>query len=387
MKNIYTLLLGSILILSCGGDKEQSIEDIIATNNLSEIRGKRAEIVTKQQEIAAQLKQLDEKLALLSPDKNVPLITSFIAKKEVFNHFLELQGNVATKQNLVLTPEMAGILTKVFVKEGQKVTKGQLLATIDDGGMLQQRAQLGIQVDLAKTTFERQKRLWDQKIGSEIQYLQTKSNYESQLAALNQVDKQLAKTRITAPFSGEIDDVITESGNVVVPGQSPIIRIVNLNDMYIEVDVPERYLSNVKKDAKVNVNFPVLNDNISTKIRQTGSFINPANRTFKAEIGLSKTNLDIKPNLTAKLKINDYTNDNAFLIPQNIISENAKGEQYIYLLKDKYNSKATAKQVIITTGKTQGDVIEVLSGLKDNDEIILEGARSIKDGQIVKNIN
>lgn len=386
MKNIYTILLGALLILSCGGNKETSVEDIIATNNLEDIRAKRAEVVTKQQEFTKQLKQLDEKLALLSPDKNVPLITSFLATKEKFNHFLELQGNVATKQNLVLTPEMSGILTKVLVKEGQNVSKGQLLATIDDGGMSQQRAQLTIQVDLAKTTFERQKRLWDQKIGSEMQYLQSKSNYESQLSALNQINKQLAKTRITAPFSGVIDDVITEAGNVVAPGQSPIVRIVNLSDMYIEVDVPERYLANVTKDAKVNVNFPVLNENITTKVRQTGSFINPANRTFKVEIGLPDSKLDIKPNLTAKLKINDYTNKSALLIPQSIISENASGEQYIYLLKDKKDDKATAKQVIITTGKTQGDVIEVLSGIKDNDEIILEGARSVKDGQKVKNI-
>lgn len=386
MKNIYTILLGTLLILSCGGNKETSVEDIIATNNLEDIRAKRAEVVTKQQEFTKQLKQLDEKLALLSPDKNVPLITSFLATKEEFNHFLELQGNVATKQNLVLTPEMSGILTKVLVKEGQNVSKGQLLATIDDGGMSQQRAQLAIQVDLAKTTFERQKRLWDQKIGSEMQYLQSKSNYESQLAALNQINKQLAKTRIIAPFSGVIDDVITEAGNVVAPGQSPIVRIVNLSDMYIEVDVPERYLANVTKDAKVDVNFPVLNASISTKVRQTGSFINPANRTFKVEIGLPDSKLDIKPNLTAKLKINDYTNKSALLIPQSIISENASGEQYIYLLKDKKDDKATAKQVIITTGKTQGDVIEVLSGVKDNDEIILEGARSVKDGQTVKNI-
>ena len=386
MKNIYTILLGTLLILSCGGNKETSVEDIIATNNLEDIRAKRAEVVTEQQEFTKQLKQLDEKLALLSPDKNVPLITSFLATKEEFNHFLELQGNVATKQNLVLTPEMSGILTKVLVKEGQNVSKGQLLATIDDGGMSQQRAQLAIQVDLAKTTFERQKRLWDQKIGSEMQYLQSKSNYESQLAALNQINKQLAKTRIIAPFSGVIDDVLTEAGNVVAPGQSPIVRIVNLSNMYIEVDVPERYLANVTKDAKVDVNFPVLNASISTKVRQTGSFINPANRTFKVEIGLPDSKLDIKPNLTAKLKINDYTNKSALLIPQSIISENASGEQYIYLLKDKKDDKATAKQVIITTGKTQGDVIEVLSGVKDNDEIILEGARSVKDGQTVKNI-
>lgn len=385
MKSILSIILLSLILFSCGNkEKSKSLESILSSKNQEAIYTKRADLVAQQQMLTEQLKQIDTKLADLNPDKNIPLVTSFVSKKENFNHFLELQGNVTTKQNLVLTPEMSGILTQVLVKEGQKVSKGQLLATIDDGGLAQQRAQLKIQTDLAKTTFERQKRLWDQKIGSEIQFLQTKSNYQSQQEVLNQVNRQLAKTRITAPFSGIIDDVITEQGNVVAAGQSPIIRLVNLNDMYIEVDVPERYLTQISKGSKVKVEFPVLNKKIDTKIRQTGSFINPANRTFKVEIGLPKTNTNIKPNLTAKLKINDYSNTTALLIPQSIISENASGEQYIYILKNKANGKATAKQIIIKTGKTQGDVIEVISGLNNSDEIIQEGARSVKDGQEVK---
>ena len=385
MKSILSIILSSLILFSCGNkEKSKSLESILSSKNQEAIYTKRADLVAQQQMLTEQLKQIDTKLADLNPDKNIPLVTSFVSKKENFNHFLELQGNVTTKQNLVLTPEMSGILTQVLVKEGQKVSKGQLLATIDDGGLAQQRAQLKIQTDLAKTTFERQKRLWDQKIGSEIQFLQTKSNYQSQQEVLNQVNRQLAKTRITAPFSGIIDDVITEQGNVVAAGQSPIIRLVNLNDMYIEVDVPERYLTQISKGSKVKVEFPVLNKKIDTKIRQTGSFINPANRTFKVEIGLPKTNTNIKPNLTAKLKINDYSNTTALLIPQSIISENASGEQYIYILKNKANGKATAKQIIIKTGKTQGDVIEVISGLNNSDEIIQEGARSVKDGQEVK---
>jgi len=385
MKNILSITFLSILMFSCGNkENAATLESILESGKSETIHEKRADLVSQQQELTNQLKQIDAKLAELNPDKNVPLITTFVAKKEAFNHFLELQGNVTTKQNLVLTSEMPGILTKVLVTEGQKVSKGQLLATVDDGGLAQQRAQLQIQTDLAKTTYQRQKRLWDQKIGSEIQFLQTKSNYESQQQVLNQINKQLSKTRITAPFSGVIDDVITEQGNVVGAGQTPIMRIVNLSDMYIEVDVPERYLAQVTKDSKVEVDFPVLNEKVETKVRQTGSFINPANRTFKVEIGLPKTKSQVKPNLTAKLKINDYSNSSALLIPQSIISENASGEQYIYILKDKANGKATAKQIIITTGETQGDVIEVLTGLSDNDEIIMEGARSVKDDQEVK---
>lgn len=388
MKKIITLVTLSLILWSCGGDKQEaSLEAVLNSKNTKDITAKRQELVDQQQNIQQQLKQIDEALAEINPDKNVPLITTFKAKTEEFNHYVELQGNVTTKQNLVLTPEMSGILTSVYVKEGDKVRKGQLLALVDDGGLAQQKAQLQIQADLAKTTYERQKRLWDQKIGSEIQFLQAKSTYDGQMAALNQINQQLAKTRITAPFSGEIDDVITEQGSVVGAGQTPIMRIVNLNDMYIETEVPERYLANISNDSKVEVNFPVLNETVQAKVRQTGNYINPSNRTFKIEIEVPKTEKQIKPNLTARLKINDYTNKEAILIPQNIISENADGEQYIYILEDKENNKAIAKQVIIETGETQGDVIEILSGLKNNDEIIQEGARSVKEGQTVKIIN
>ena len=384
MKNIYTLLLGSVLVLSCGGQKEQSIEDVIATENLAEIRNKRAAIVTKQLEIAEQLKQLDSKIEELDTTRKISLVTTVEATETVFHHFLELQGNVNTKNLLVIFPEYSGILTKVYVKEGQQVKKGQILAKIDDGGLSQQVAQIEIQANLAKTTFERQERLWQQKIGSEIEYLQAKSTYEAQVQSVNQMKQQLAKTTVRAPFSGTIDDVITEQGSVVGAGQSQLMRIVNLDDMYIETDVPERYISDVTKDKDVVVEFPILGKTIETKVRQSGSYINPSNRTFKVEIDVPNKEQNIKPNLTAKLKINDYTNEKAMLIPQSIISENAKGEQYIYLINNKQNNEGIAKRVIITTGKTQGDVIEVLSGLNSGSEIILEGARTVKDGQTVK---
>jgi membrane fusion protein (multidrug efflux system) len=386
MKKIISLIvITSLLLISCGDNKEQSIEDIIATDNLETIRQKRATIVTQQQEINNQIKKLDDKISELDKSKKIPLITTFTVQQEVFNHYLELQGSVQTKQNLVIYPEMGGILNRVYVKEGQRVSKGQLLASIDDGGLRQQVAQLQIQADLAKTTFERQERLWNQKIGSEIQYLQAKSSYEAQQKAVSQLKSQLEKSSVRAPFSGVIDDVISEQGSVVSPGQSQLMRIVNLRDMYIETDVPESYISSVSKNKDVLVEFPVLGKTMNAKIRQTGNFINPANRTFKIEIAVPNKDRAIKPNLTAKLKINDYTNENAILIPQDIISENANGEQYIYVVKDKNGKYAIADQVIIETGKTQGDVIEVLKGLEKNDvEIIQEGARSVRNQQEVE---
>jgi RND family efflux transporter MFP subunit len=384
MKTIYTLLLTTILLSSCGSESKKSVEDIIATNDLEIIRKKKTELDAKANEIAAELKALEKTIKTLNPQSKVPLITTFKAKEGLFNHFTELQGSVSTKQNLVIYPEFSGVLHRVFVKEGEKVSKGQLLGKIDDGGLSQQLSQLKIQTELAKTTFERQDRLWKQKIGSEIQYLQAKAAYEAQLQATNQLEQQIGKTEVRAPFSGTIDDVITDQGSVVAPGQSQLMRIVNLDNMYIETDVPESYVSDITKGKKVTVYFPVLGKEIDTEVRQAGNFINPANRTFKIEVAIPNTDKSIKPNLTAKLKINDYSNDKAILIPQSIISENAQGQQYVYTITDKVDNKAKVKRVIIETGKTQGDFIEVLTGIDNNEDIIDEGARSVKEGQDVK---
>ncbi|SEP70741.1 RND family efflux transporter, MFP subunit [Hyunsoonleella jejuensis] len=384
MKYITATLFTFILLFSCGGDKNKSVEDIIASQDLKQIRQKKSELDASAQEIAAKLKLLEKEIKTLDPQEKIPLITTIKANQARFNHFVELQGNVSTKQNVVIIAEYSGVLSKVYVNDGEKVSKGQILAKIDDGGLSQQLAQAKIQSDLAKTTFERQKRLWNQKIGSEIQYLQAKSTYEAQEQMVNQLKQQLDKTIVRAPFSGTIDDVITEQGNVVAPGQSQLFRIVNLDDMYIETDVPERYVADIVPGKAVQVSFPVLGKDLNTKVRQAGSFINPANRTFKVEIALPKKGITIKPNLTAKLKINDYSNDNAILIPQSIISENADGEQFVYTITNKTGDKAKAKRTIIETGKTNGDNIEVISGIENGMEIINEGARSVKDGQEVK---
>ena len=387
MKNIYTILIITLMLSSCGSDKNKSVEDVITDQDLKEMRAKKEEITNKQIEYASQIKLLDDEISKLDTIKKIPLITTFIAKEEMFKHYLELQGNVDTKNLLTITPEYNGILSRIYVKEGQRVNKGQVLAKIDDGGLRQQLTLLQIQAELAKTTFERQERLWNQNIGSEIQYLQSKSNYEAQQQAVNQLQVQLDKTIVKAPFSGTIDDVISEQGTVVAAGQTPLILLVNLKDMYIETDVPESHITSVTKNKNVIVELPVLGKTIETQIRQVGSYINPANRTFKIEVAVPNKDKSIKPNLTAKLKINDYSNSKAFLIPQSIISENAEGQQFIYVVKDRNEKLGVSKRVIIKTGKTQGDVIEVLEGIENGSEIIQEGARSVKEGQTVEIIN
>ena len=389
MKKIYSFALITLLFVSCGEKKNQTLDEVLATNNIKKLQSKKAELDIKQQELSSEIKKINDKLDDLNEDKNTPLITTFKVQEQVFKHFIELQGNVQTKQNLLVYPEMPGILKNVFVKEGQKVSKGQILASIDDGGMSEQVAQLETNAQLAKTTYERQKRLWDQKIGSEIQFLQTKTAYESQKSAVNQLKKQLGKSTIRAPFSGIIDEVFKERGTVIAPGQgSEIFRIVNLSNMYIETEVPETYIGSISKNKTVEVSFPILGETLNSKIRQVGNFINPSNRSFKIEIGVPNLKGTIKPNLTARLKLNDYTNENAILIPQSIISENAKGEQFIYIVKDKKaNNEAVAERLIIETGKTQGDFIEITKNLSADSEIIMEGARSVNNGQVVKVIN
>jgi len=387
MKYLYILSLFSIIFISCNNANKKSIESIIATNDLKEIRDKKSEIIQEQHKILEQIKLLDNAISKLDKVKKIPLITTFMVNDTIFEHYLEIQGSVSTKNLLVIYPQFSGILINVYVKEGQKVKKGQLLAKIDDGGLSQQLAQLNIQSELSKTTYERQKRLWEQKIGSEIQFLQAKSNYKAQEKAIDQLQKQVDKTLVKAPFSGTIDDVITEQGSVVIPGQTQLMRIINLDDMYIEANVPEQYITNISKNKTVEIEFPVLNKTIKAKIRQVGNYINPANRTFKIEIAVPNKDKSIKPNLTAKLKINDYTNEEALLIPQSIISENANGQQYIYIIINKNDSESVAKKIIIETGLTQGDVIEVLNGIENGSEIIHEGARSVRDGQEVKIIN
>lgn len=389
MRKIYSIFIMTLVLVSCGKNETGSLDEVLNSKDVKLIQAKKAELDTQQQELAAQIKQLNEKLEELNPDKNIPLITTFPAKQTVFTHYLELQGNVMTKQNVLIYPEMAGLLQKVYVTEGQRVTKGQLLATIDDGGMQQQLAQTEATAELAKTTYERQKRLWDQKIGSEIQYLQAKTDYLAKKNAVEQLQKQLDKAKITAPFDGVIDDVIKDEGTIVAPGQgAEVFRIVNLNNMYIQTDVPETYVKSITKGKEVVINFPILGTTVDSKIRQAGNFINPANRTFKVEIPVPSNSKDVKPNLTARLKINDYTNDNAILIPLSIISENAAGEQYVYAVtgieKKGDVTYGTAVQKIIKVGKTQGDDIEVLEGINVGDQIIDAGARTVKNNQEVK---
>ncbi|MDB9903077.1 MAG: efflux RND transporter periplasmic adaptor subunit [Flavobacteriaceae bacterium] len=387
MKKIYPILALSILLVACGSSENGSVSQTIESGDLEAIRSMKTNLTNQLNGIETDLAALEAAIANLDTNENLPLVTTFEVQPQVFNHYLDLQGNVKTRENVLLYPEMAGTLLTVKVKKGARVSKGQILAVIDNGGMSNQLSQLKTQAALAQTTFERQAALWKQKIGSEIQYLQSKAQAEAQANAVLQLEKVLAKAQITAPFSGVIDQVLKDPGTVVSPGNgSEVFRLINLSNMYIEVDVPEGYLGAVTKGKKAGVYFPVLQDSVNAVVRETGNYINPNNRSFSAEIAVENPNGQIKPNLNARVHINDYTNENALLIPQSVISENAAGEQYAYVA-ELYNGEAIAKRHIITTGKTQGDFVEITSGISAGDLIIKEGARSVKDAQAVKILN
>ena len=383
IKNIFITVFASVLLLSCGGDQKNSTASVIEKGTLEELRAKRSELVQQADALSKELALIDDAIGKKDANHKLALITVIAAKDTVFNHYLELQANVQTKENIVLNAEYGGILQQVYVTEGQNVTKGQTLGKIDDGGLSSQLAQMETQAALAKTTYERQQNLWNQKIGSEIQYLQAKTTYNAQLKAVAQMKAQLAKTVIRAPFTGTIDDVITEKGSVVGPG-TPIMRIVSLNNMYLDAEVPEKNISSVKKGSEVIVNFPVLGESLNTKVTQVSNYINPENRSFNIQVAVPNKNGKIKPNLTSKIQIKDYSNPNAITVPISIISENAEGEQYLYVAEnvDK-DGNAIAKKVIVKTGQSQNGLIEIIEGIKDGDQIINEGARSVKDGQKV----
>ena len=380
-KYILLSLWASLSLLSCQ-EKKQTVEEVIATNDLTQLRAKRAAIGDQHQALSQDLEALDRAIGKLDQNEKLSLVTAMVISPERFEHYLQVQGDVATKQNIVLYPQFSGQLQTLHVSVGDQVKKGTLLATLDDNGMAQQLNQLMVQEALAKTTFERQEKLWNQNIGSELQYLQAKTQYEAQRSLTQQISQQLEKSKIVAPFDGTIDAVLAEAGTVVSAGMSPVFRLVNLRNMYLKADVAEGYLNDVVAGKKVLVNFPVLGLEVPSTIRSVGRYINPDNRTFSIEVDLPNNKAQIKPNLTAQININDYTNDQALLVPQSVISENAAGQQYVYTTQyDLDRNQSMAKKRIVVTGKTEGDFVEILQGIQPGDTVIAEGARSVKDGQ------
>ena len=374
MKKILLLTVFSILFAACS-QKENSgnIDNLIESKNLANIQAKRVEL-------QAQITKLDEAIATLDTTKVAALVSIQTLKDTVFNHYLEIQGNVDTKENILVQPEVPGTLVTLNAVAGQRVSKGQILGRVDDGGGSQQLASLENQYALAKTTFERQKNLWDKKIGSEIQFLNAQTQMISAQKAVAQAKAQLAKTVIRAPFTGVIDEVFVERGEVVAAGAKGLMRIVNLNNMYVSTLVPETYIGKLKVGTVVDVTLNSLGKTYKGKIRQIASSINPSNRSFNIEVALPNPDNLLRPNQVAKLRIVDYISNKAVVVPTNVVQEDGKGNQYVYTITDIKGKTGTAKKVIVEAGKSSNNVTEILSGLSEDDKIVTEGVNTISEG-------
>ena len=387
MKKILHKLYIIALAIGCSGDQSLTTSDLIRAKDLNGLKTQKEEKLKYLNALKAELNQINAAILNLDPSEKLALISTFKVKLENFDHYIEIQANIKTRQNVLLYPEYTGTLKKIYVEEGQEVKKGKLLAQIDDAGLKNQLEQLQIQAALSKTTYERTQRLWDQNIGAEIQLLQAKATYESQLKSIAQLKKQLQRTRILAPFSGTIDEIVANTGANLLPGQTPVLRIVNLKKMYTEASVPERYLSQIKKGTTATVKIPMLGREYPTTVRQTGNFINPNNRSFRVETPLPNPDEMIKPNLSCILKINDYSNPEALMIPLRIIKENAVGKKYIFkLTPDGKDQVYRTEQVFVKLGKKSADKVEILEGIQTGDLLVDEGATIVENNQRVKNI-
>ena len=312
--------------------------------------------------------------------KEEAVVSVLTVKDTVFSHYHEIQGSVNTKENILVQPEFQGTLVSLNVKAGQRVSKGQVLGKIDDAGLSQQVASLENQYALAKTTFERQKNLWSQKIGSEMQYLQAQTQMISAQRGVAQIKAQLEKTILKAPFTGTIDEVFVEKGQVVAPSQQGLMRIVNLSNMYVSTSVPETYIGKLKVGTEVDVFLTSLGKTYKGKVRQIGNFVNPNNRSFGIEVSVPNPENLLRPNQVANLKITDYFSKNAIVVPTNVIQEDGEKNKFVYTAINVSGKTGIAKKVIVKLGQSSNNVTEILSGLSAEAIIVSEGANAISDG-------
>jgi RND family efflux transporter MFP subunit len=387
MKKFYISIL-TLIIISCNSSGSSNITSLIENGDLEELKKRKKEYVDTMNTMQVELNEINDGIAFLDENEKLTLVSNYEIKEKVFNSYMEAQANLKTRKNVLILPEFQGTLEQIFVYEGQYVQKGKLLAEINDSGLKEQLEQLTIQANFAKENFERTERLWNNNIGSEIQFLKSKTDFESSQKMVEQMKDRLAKTKIYAPFDGEVDEIISNQGSNLIPGVSQILRLVNLDKIYAEASVSEKYISFIEEGTEAIVQVPLLGKEIKSQIIQTGNFINPSNRTFRVEVPVENIDNKIKQNLDAKIKINIYSKKDAVVIPLRIVREDASGRNFVYVMSEdvKEGVYFTAKTFISLGNKNNTD-IEVTEGLKIGDMLVLEGASIVEDSQRVKIIN
>lgn len=379
------LIFTSILLAQCGSSDKQTTAELIEGGNLAAIQTKKTEVVKTINAMQNELTLLNEAIGEIDTQQQFLLVSAVTIQSTVYTHFADFQGTLETEKNIVVYPEIPGLLKSIHVSEGQKVKKGQLMATLSDSGLVDQLEQMELQLKLAKTTYKRQNRLWEQKIGSEIQYLQAKTQFKSLEKSVAQMKDQVAKTKLVAPFDGIIDHIIADAGSNMGPGMTPVLRIINLDDMKVTASIPEAHLPNITMNTPVVMDIPVIGKTLNAKITSVGNFINPNNRSFRIEINLQNEGQELKPNMTVQLRINDYQNPAALMVASKNILEDQAGAYYVYTLEAVTGKADTFKTIktFVTLGKSSNNYTEILSGIKAGDRLVEDGIRLLEDQQLV----
>ncbi len=377
MKNTLFLII-TILLTTITACKDASIPQ--------DLEGKRKYLAEKKTELRALQQEVDmiaAEINELDPPKEKAAVgvISTIIKPQDFKRYIEVEGNVMAEDIANVSSDVGGRIIKLNVKEGQYVQKGALIAVTDSETMDQQVNEIETSLSLAQTVYERQARLWEQNIGSEIQLLQAKNRVESLQQSMNTLKTQIKKKNLYAPISGVVDMEFLSQGEIAAPGM-PVVSILNTSKLKIVADLQESLLGSVKSGDKVEVYFPALDMTVNERITMIGRSIDPANRTFKIEINTSSLKGKLKPNLLSIVKINDYSQKESIVIPLEVIKEEVSGQKYVYKVINKDSKKLAVKSPVVL-GESSINSVIIESGLSANDEIIVKGLSSLSDNTLV----
>ncbi|MDX2002998.1 MAG: efflux RND transporter periplasmic adaptor subunit [Chitinophagales bacterium] len=370
---ICTIMFALALLASCGGGAKDPKE-----KKQKELDAKRKELATLQSEI----QKLEKELGDSSSKDNRALVELDTLVSEPFRHYVEIQGKVDAEENIAVSAKSPGVVTAIYVNEGDQVKKGQVLAQLDNQATVQGLEEVKSQLAFAENIYQKQKALWDKKIGSEVQYLNAKNNRDALVKKVETLNEQVELGKIKSPINGTVDEVMVKVGQFANPGpQTPAFRVVNFSKLKVRAEAPESYTGKVKKGNKVVIEFPDLKKELEGKLDFVAGVINPQTRTFFVEAPLESKS-EYRPNMIAILKIVDYEGANTITVPVNAIQRLA-GATYVMVARQEAG-KMIARRAEIETGLTYNNRTEIKSGLKDGDVIIVTGAGEVNDGDPVK---
>ncbi len=370
MKKIAFLSL-AVVLFSC--QEEQGID---------KLKSEKAELKKEYKELGDKIAAIDEKLQELDTTKAFTFVSAVEVTTAPFNHYFEVYGNVEADFNATVYPEAAGVVKRILVKEGQVVSKGQVLLELDNSLLLTQISEAQTGYDLAKTLYEKQQSLWKKNVGSEVDYLRAKNNKEAAESRLKTLREQVQKTKISAPFGGRVDAIYPKVGEMAMQ-QQPVIRIVNMDDVYVKADVAERYVQSVKAGTKAVVKIDVIDFEQELPIERVSDYINPDNRTFKVQINIDKPTKSLKPNMLASILIKDYKADSTVVLNNRLILQNPEGQDYVFVINKDDKGNSVVNKQLVTVGKSYDGKSEILEGLNAGQLLVDKGARSVKEGQSV----